>query len=69
MELINKVLAFFQGHMVESIVAFLFLVVEYWLGKTDVVKPGSTLEVVLSTIKKVLGLIGKVKDAVVGKKA
>lgn len=54
MEFINKVLAFFQGDQVTIILGFLFLCVEYWLGKTTMVKPGSTLEVILSGIKKVL---------------
>lgn len=54
MEFISNVMAFFQSHLVESIIAFLFLALEFWLGKTELVKPGSTLEVILSGIKSVL---------------
>lgn len=36
----------------------LFMLLEYWLGKTTLIKPGSTLEVILSGVKKVLEIIG-----------
>lgn len=60
MELINKALAFLQSGMVQAILLFLLLAVEFWLGRTDVVKPGSTLEAIFRGIKKFLELI-KVK--------
>jgi hypothetical protein len=63
MEWINKILEFLKSAQIEMWVVFILVVVEYWLGKTDVVKPGSTLEVILSGIKKVIdfikGIIGK----------
>jgi len=63
MEFINKVLEFLKGDLIAVWMVFVLVVVEYWLGKTELVKPGSTLEVVLSAIKKVIdflkGIIGK----------
>ena len=63
MEFINKVLEFLKGDLIAVWMVFVLMVVEYWLGKTEMVKPGSTLEVVLNGIKKVLdfvkGVIGK----------
>jgi len=63
MEFINKVLEFLKGDLVAVWMVFVLMVVEYWLGKTEMVKPGSTLEVVLNGIKKVLdfvkGIAGK----------
>ena len=63
MEIINKIVEFFKSAHVEMWVVFMLVVVEYWLGKTDVVKPGSTLEMILATVKKVAeflkGLITK----------
>lgn len=62
MEFISKALEFLKSSQVDMWAVFILLVVEFWLGKTEVVKPGSTIEVVLSGIKKVLsfvkGLIG-----------
>ena len=54
MDILNKVLEFFQSNTVVVIVGFLYVVIEYWLGRTDFVKPGSVLEVVLVGLKKVL---------------
>lgn len=54
METIQSIMAFFQSNLVASIAGFLFLAIEYWLGKTDLVKPGSTVEVILSSLAKVL---------------
>jgi len=54
MEFISSVMAFFQSNLVISIIGFLFLAIEYWLGKTELVKPGSTVEVVLRSIQSVL---------------
>jgi uncharacterized membrane protein len=64
----GSVIAFLSSHLFESIALFLLMVVEFWLGRSNLVKPGSTLEAILLSIKKVLELIGKAKDAVVGKK-
>jgi hypothetical protein len=57
MEFINKVIEFLQSHIIESILASVYLLIEFWLGKTDLVKSGSTLELVLSWIKKILELL------------
>jgi len=57
MEFLNKAISFLKSGQVDMWMVFIILVVEFWLGKTEVVKPGSTLEVVLSSIKKVLGFI------------
>lgn len=62
MEMINKVMAFIQGNMVQTIGMFLFMCIEFWLGKTELVKSGSTLELILNTVKKVLELL-KIKKA------
>lgn len=55
MELINN------GH-VQSVGFFLLMALEYWLGKTETVKPGSTLEAVLIGAKKLLNLVFKPKS-------
>ena len=57
MEWIKDVIEFFKSHQVEAVVAFIALSIEYWLGKTDMVKPGSMLEVVLMSIKKAIDFI------------
>lgn len=57
MEFINKALEVLKSAQVEMWMVFVLLVVEFWLGKTEVVKPGSTIEVVLSGIKKVIGFV------------
>jgi len=54
METIQSILAFFQSNLVMSIAGFLFLAIEYWLGKTELVKPGSTVEAVLRGVASVL---------------
>jgi hypothetical protein len=54
MEFINSILEFFQGNVVAVIAGALYLLVEYFLGVTDLVKSGSTLELVLNWIKKIL---------------
>lgn len=64
MAFISQILAFFQSNMFQSIGVFLFMVVEYWLGKTDMVKAGSTLEVILNVVKKALEAIGIKKPSV-----
>ncbi len=55
MEFINKAMEFLKSAQVDMWMVFILMVVEFWLGKTEVVKPGSTLEVILSGIKKVIG--------------
>jgi hypothetical protein len=54
MEWVNKILEAFQSGIVQAVALFLLLAVEFWLGKSELVKPGSTVEVVLVGIKKVL---------------
>jgi len=61
MEFIGKIVAFLQGHMMEAIIAFLYMTVEFWLGKTELVKPGSALEVIFSALKKVLEFLKLIK--------
>ena len=41
----------------EQIIVTLLLAVEYWLGKTDMVKPGSTLEAILNGLKYLLEML------------
>lgn len=50
MELITSIVGFLKSHQLEAILGSVFLLVEYWLGKTTWVTPGSTLEVVLKSI-------------------
>jgi hypothetical protein len=57
MELINKIVAFFQSAHLDAWVVFLLMVTEYWLGKTELVKPASTVEVALLAFKKVLDFV------------
>ena len=54
MEFINKLLEFFQSGTVSTVLVAVLLVVELFLGKTELVKAGSTLELILNGIKKVL---------------
>lgn len=54
----ESVVNFFKQEWVMAIVVSLYMLLEYWLGKTSLVKPGSTLEVILSGIKKALELVG-----------
>lgn len=50
MEIISKLLGFLDSHTLEVVLGSIFMLVEYWLGKTTWVKPGSTLEVILKTV-------------------
>jgi hypothetical protein len=63
MEFINSALEFLKSEQVAMWMVFVLMVVEFWLGKTEIIKPGSTVEVVLVGIKKVLdfakGLLGQ----------
>lgn len=60
MEWISKIMEFFKAEWVEALLVFLFMSVEYFLGKTSLVKSGSVLEIVLNSIKKILEFL-KVK--------
>lgn len=63
MEFINKALEILKSAQVDMWMVFILMCVEFFLGKTELVKPGSTIEVVLVGIKKVIdfvkGLIGQ----------
>ena len=54
----ESVLNFLKQEWVMGVLFSIYVLVEYWLGKTTVVKPGSTLEAVLSGLKKLLELFG-----------
>lgn len=57
MEMIQKLIAFFQSAHMDAWVVFLLMITEYWLGKTDMVKPASTIEVILLGAKKILDFV------------
>ena len=57
MEWISKIIAVFNAEWIQAVLVFLLLVVEFWLGKTTLVKPGSTLEAIFLGIKKFLELL------------
>jgi len=57
MEIINQVMAFLKSAHLDAWVVVLLLCVEAFLGTTEIVKAGSTLELVLNGVKKVLGFI------------
>jgi uncharacterized membrane protein len=54
----EAVLEFLKQEWVMAVIGALYVLLEYWLGKTTLVKPGSTLEAILSGIKKLLELFG-----------
>jgi len=58
----EKLMEFLSNHNVQAIGFFLLMALEYWLGKTEVVKPGSTLEAILLGAKKLLDLVFKPKS-------
>ncbi len=58
MEFIGKIIEFLKGDLVQAIGVFLLLVVEFWLGRTELVKAGSTLEAIMNGVKKVLEVLG-----------
>lgn len=64
MELISKIIAFLNSNLVAVIGAFLFMCLEFWLGRSEYVKAGSTLEAILNGIKKVLEVLGIKKPEV-----
>jgi hypothetical protein len=59
MELINSVIEFFKSEMIAVWAVFILMVVEYWLGKTNLVKPGSTIEVILNGLKTIASIFKK----------
>ena len=65
MEVINQVIVFFKSAQVSAGVVAIGLCVEAFLGATDLVKAGSTLELVLNGVKKVIGFI----KGIIGPKA
>ena len=58
MEFIGQIIEFLKGDLVQAIGVFLLLVVEFWLGRTELVKAGSTLEAIMNGVKKVLEVLG-----------
>jgi hypothetical protein len=63
-ELMASIMEFLKGNLMEAILVSLWILLEYWLGKTDMVKPGSSLEAIMMGIKKLLEMFGfKKKDA------
>lgn len=59
----DKIGEFFQNNLVEAILISVWMLLEYWLGRTDVVRSGSTLETILNVFKKILELFGFKKKA------
>lgn len=63
MEWINKIIEFFKSAHLDAWAVALLLCVEAFLGKSELVKPGSTLEAILLGLKKALdfikGMFGK----------
>ena len=57
MEMITKFVAFFQGAHLDAWAVALLLCVEAFLGKTELVAPGSTLEAAFMSVKKVLEFV------------
>jgi hypothetical protein len=65
MEFISKAIEFLKSAQVDMWMVFILMCVEFFLGKTQLVKPGSTIEVVLSGIKKVIDFVkGLIKPKV-----
>jgi len=58
MEWLNGIMEWLKGAQVSAVLAFVVLAIEFWLGKTTMVKPGSTIEVLLSGIIGVLEFLG-----------
>jgi len=63
MEFIGKIIELLKSDLVQAIGVCLLLVVEYWLGKSELVKAGSTIEAVMNGVKKVLEVLGIKKPA------
>lgn len=60
--MLEKIMELLNNGLVQSVGFFLLMALEYWLGKTEVVKPGSTLEAILLGAKKLLDLVFKPKS-------
>lgn len=54
----EAVLEFLKSEWVIAVALFLNEAIEYWLGKTSLIKSGSKVELILSGIKKLLELFG-----------
>lgn len=63
MEFIGKIIELLKSDLVQAIGLFLLMVTEFWLGRTSLVKAGSTLEAIFSGVKKVLEVLGIKKPA------
>lgn len=61
MEWTQDVINFLKSDTVLIIIGALYVLIEYFLGKTDLVKPGSVLEAVLLGFIKVFEALGLVK--------
>lgn len=57
MDFITKIIEFFKTAHLDAWAVALLLCVEAFLGSTDLVKPGSSLEAILLGAKKVIGFI------------
>ena len=57
MEWFYGIVEFLQSNLITVVGGFLYMTIEYWLGATDLVKPGSVLAVILASVKKVLELL------------
>lgn len=57
MEFLNQIIAFFKSGQVSAWLVFIGMVVEFWLGKTELVKAGSMIEAVLNGAKKVIDFV------------
>ncbi len=56
MEIVTKLMAFIAEH--SGIFGTLYVLIEFVLGKTELVKSGSVLEVVLRTLLSILAKLG-----------
>lgn len=54
----EAILNFLKQEWVVAVIGAVYMLLEYWLGKTTLVKPGSTLEAILLGVKKLLELFG-----------
>lgn len=54
----NAIMEFFKSDLAQAILMSLWLLIEYWMGKTSLIKAGSTLELVLNSVKKLLEMLG-----------
>lgn len=58
MDLITKIIAFLNSNIIAVVGAFLYMCLEFWLGRSEYVKAGSTLEAIMNGVKKVLEVLG-----------